>query len=58
MKKLLVLFGICLTMMACGGNSVKSVENTVDSDSIVVVDSIDSTVVIDSIDSTVVDSIN
>ena len=54
MKKLLVLFGICLTMMACGGNSVKSVENTVDSDSIVVVDSIDSTV----IDSTVVDSIN
>ena len=57
MKKLLVLFGICLTMMACGGNSVKSVENTVDSDSIVVVDSIDSTV-IDSIDSTVVDSIN
>ena len=45
MKKLLVLFGICLTMMACGGNSIKSVENTVDSDSIVVVDSIDSTVV-------------
>ena len=49
MKKLLVLFGICLTMMACGGNTTKPVENAVDSDSIVVVDSIVDSVVVDSI---------
>ena len=53
MKKLLVLFGLMATMVACTGNSTKSVEVTTDSDSIVVVDSdsIVDSVITDSVDS-------
>jgi hypothetical protein len=47
MKKLLVLFSLMATMVACTGNSTKSVEVTTDSDSVVVVDS----VITDSVDS-------
>ena len=47
MKKLLVLFSLMATMVACTGNSTKYVEVTTDSDSIVVVDS----VITDSVDS-------
>lgn len=50
MKKLVFIFGIMLTMLACSGNSVK---NEAANDSITV-DSIDSVVV----DSMTVDSIN
>jgi len=45
MKKLLVIFGLALAMFACNGNSTKAVEEAIDSDTIVVVDSIDSTLI-------------
>ena len=52
MKKLVFVFGIMLTMLACTGNSVKTeVTNdsiTVDSDSIVI-DSIADSLTVDSI---------
>ena len=47
MKKLFVLFVMCTAIMACTGNSTKSVETTVDSD----------TTVID-LDSTLIDTIS
>jgi len=53
MKKLLVLFAMAVSMIACTGNSTKPAEAVNDSDSIVVCDS-DSIVT----DSVVVDSIN
>ena len=45
MKKLLVIFGLALAMFACNGNSTKAVDETIDSDTVVVIDSIDSVVV-------------
>lgn len=49
MKKLLMLFAICATMMACTGNVTKPEAEAVDSDSIA-----DTTVV----DTTLIDTIN
>ena len=43
MKKLLIIFGFALAMIACAGNSTKTVENTSDSDTIVVDSVIDFT---------------
>lgn len=42
MKKLLVLFAMCIALMACTGNSTKPAETTIDTDTVVVVDSVDS----------------
>ena len=53
MKKLLVLFVMAVSMIACTGNSTKSAETVNDSDSIVICDSDSIT-----LDSVAVDSIN
>lgn len=50
MKKILFSLGICLTMIACGGNQTVSSEAVNDSNA---VDSLDSTLV----DSTLIDTI-
>ena len=49
MKKLLLLFVMCIGMLACNGNYTKQADNLNDSDSIVLAECID-TVNIDTID--------
>ena len=45
MKKLLLIFGFALAMIACTGNSTKAVETATDTDTVVVDSVIDSTMI-------------